>query len=524
MTKDENTQTRREFLHSVGDIGGTAAVYQAMISMGLLMPGDAAGAELRNQWVARANQITTEVKPTVAVLGGGISGLCVGYELKKAGFPFFVVEARQRPGGRNHTIRSGSVVDEVDSQQTCTFDNEEELYFNAGPARISQHHSNLLAYCRELNVPLQALVNDNRGAYIHDSAAFGGTPVRAREVITAMRGNITELLAKAINANALNGDISIDERSFVLDVLRDYGALNANYKYTGSTRGGVLPGTGGLISSQSIQPLNLNDFFFDTSVPFRVNFGESYNQAATMMQPVGGMDRIAYAFANELKEDLYYGAEVTAMRRAGNRVRLEGRANGAEGAVEVDYAVVAMPPSVIKDIPNDFSLSARNEIANVNYAKPIKIAFQSPRFWETDEQIYGGISWTDAEILQIWYPSGGFGQDKGVILGSYLYDGSHAENFANLSVEARNEFTLAAGEKVHSQYRENLSRGISVAWNKVPYTLGGWAKSTPSSILQQPDGPFLFAGDHLTYLHGWQEGAVISGLNALNNLLDIMGV
>jgi len=25
-------------------------------------------------------------------------------------------------------------------------------------------------------------------------------------------------------------------------------------------------------------------------------------------------------------------------------------------------------------------------------------------------------------------------------------------------------------------------------------------------------------------LHGWQEGAVISGLNALNNLLDIMGV
>ena len=84
MTKDENTQTRREFLHSVGDIGGTAAVYQAMISMGLLMPGDAAGAELRNQWVARVNQITTVVKPTVAVLGGGISGLCVGYELKKS--------------------------------------------------------------------------------------------------------------------------------------------------------------------------------------------------------------------------------------------------------------------------------------------------------------------------------------------------------------------------------------------------------------------------------------------------------
>ena len=241
-----------------------------------------------------------------------------------------------------------------------------------------------------------------------------------------------------------------------------------------------------------------------------------------MMQPVGGMDRIAYAFANELKQELYYGVEVTAMRRAGSRVRLEGRTNASEGAIEVDYAIVAMPPSVIKNIPNDFSLSTRNAIAAAEYAKPIKIAFQSPRFWETEEEIYGGISWTDSEILQIWYPSGGFGQEKGVIIGSYLFDGFHAENFANLSIEARKEFTLAAGEKVHSQYRENLSHGISVAWNKVPYSLGGWVKSAPSSILQKPDGPFLFAGDHLTYLHGWQEGAVISGFNALNNLLDIM--
>jgi hypothetical protein len=50
MTKEEDKQSRREFLHSVGDIGGTVAVYQAMISMGLMMPGEAEGAGLRNQW------------------------------------------------------------------------------------------------------------------------------------------------------------------------------------------------------------------------------------------------------------------------------------------------------------------------------------------------------------------------------------------------------------------------------------------------------------------------------------------
>ena len=70
----------------------------------------------------------------------------------------------------------------------------------------------------------------------------------------------------------------------MLDVLSDYGNLNHNFEFIGSKRGGILSGTGGLTPSQSSEPLKLDDFFFDTSVPFRINFGESYNQAATMMQ------------------------------------------------------------------------------------------------------------------------------------------------------------------------------------------------------------------------------------------------
>jgi len=522
MTQKPDHQSRREFLHSIGKVAGTAAVYQAMISMGLLVPGDAQAATRRQRWNATSAANLDGPKPTIAVLGAGISGLATAYELKKTGFPCFVIEARDRPGGRSHTLRSGSVVEETSHQQSCTFDQGDDLYFNAGPARISQHHSNLLAYCRELNVPLQALVNDNRGAYIHNSAAFGGRPVRAREVIATMRGNISELLAKAINASALDSDIGFDERSFVLDILRDYGALDQNYRFRGTTRGGLEEGSGGLLPNQAIAPLNLDDFFFDTDVPFTPNFSESYNQSATMMQPVGGMDKIAYGFAEQLQEDIYYGAEVTAIRRTATGVRIEGRAGDESGAIEADYAVIALPPSVLKSIPNDFSNETQNAISSVQYAKPTKIAFQSPRFWESEEQIYGGISWTDPNILQIWYPSGGFGQEQGIIVGSYLFGGSHAESFANLSPAARIERALSGGEKIHPQYRESLARGISVAWGRVPYTLGGWSNSNPSSLLQRADGPFLFAGDHLTYLQGWQEGAVISSINALDNLLDLI--
>jgi len=108
-----------------------------MISMGLLVPGDAQAVQSRKRWDASLQNLS-DPKPTIAVLGAGISGLCIAYELKKAGFPFFVIEARERPGGRSHTIRSGSVVQEYDSQQLCGFDDAQELYFNSGPARISQ--------------------------------------------------------------------------------------------------------------------------------------------------------------------------------------------------------------------------------------------------------------------------------------------------------------------------------------------------------------------------------------------------
>ena len=339
-----------------------------------------------------------------------------------------------------------------------------------------------------------------------------------------MRGNIAELLSKAINAGALDSDISFSEQNAVLNVLRNYGDLDSSNIFTNSTRSGLQEGSGGLTAGLPRAALNLDDFFFDTSVPYVPTFSESINQSATMLQPVGGMDKIAQALADEVSEESFYGIEITAIRRSGSGAVIEGMVDGTIGAAEVDYVIVAIPPSVLRDIPNDFSAATANAIAQVQYANPTKIAFQSPRFWESEDDIYGGISWTDPEILQIWYPSGGFGQEKGIIVGSYLFGGTNATNFQNLSIDERIEIALAGGEKVHPQYRQNLSAGISVAWAKVPYSLGGWSVSTPSSLLQLPDGPFLFAGDHLTYLQGWQEGAVISSLNALNNLLDLMGV
>ncbi|MGK7945776.1 MAG: FAD-dependent oxidoreductase, partial [Microcystaceae cyanobacterium] len=58
--------------------------------------------------------------------------------------------------------------------------------------------------------------------------------------------------------------------------------------------------------------------------------------------------------------------------------------------------------------------------------------------------------------------------------------------------------------------------GISIAWGKIPDSLGGWLswqeedRQGAYQVLSQPDGPIYLAGEHLSYLTGWQEGAILS--------------
>ena len=53
--------------------------------------------------------------------------------------------------------------------------------------------------------------------------------------------------------------------------------------------------------------------------------------------------------------------------------------------------------------------------------------------------------------------------------------------------------------------------GVSRAWLKVPFQKGAWPRGyEPPEALRKPDGAIHFAGDQVTALPGWQEGAVLA--------------
>ena len=511
--------TRRSFINLVGAAGGLSAAYSTMAAMGLLpVPAVYAGPPPLPPDLGRGRR--------VVILGAGIAGLTASHELTKAGFECVVLEAQHRPGGRCWTLRGADTVEEIDNVQVVRWDRSDDLYFDPGPARLPHHHKAILGYCKELGVPLQPIINDNRNALVQDDATFDGVPVRMRRVVNDLRGHLAELTAKAINQGALNETLNATDKDSLLALVRRFGALGTDYSYGGSARAGFAePPGAGLRSGRLNEPLALKAMITRPFWNDVASFGERFEHAGTMLQPVGGMDQIALAFAKTLGERIRYNKVVTQMRRLGEaraRVVYRDRLTGAEAALEAEDVLVTLPLSVLAGIPSDLSPRHRNAIGAATYLPAAKVAFEAKRrFWEEDDQIYGGISWTTQDITQLWYPSTGIHSDKGIVVGAYIWSTDIGDAFAKLSPSERLELALKQGEKLHASYRSDTRNGVSVAWGQMPFSKGAWCEWEPDDrrtvypVLLEPDGPFVLAGEHLSNLPGWLEGGVLAAHEAL---------
>lgn len=527
---------RREFLAAIGKAVGGSAMLRAMAAMGIVSSISACGSSSAasapgapsppaprldsprpGDWPANIGS-----GKTVVILGAGIAGMAAALEMSRLGYACTILEARASAGGRVLTLRAGDVVNEIDSSQTCQFDFDDELYFNAGPSRIAQHHEFLLGYCREFGVKLESFTNDNRGAWLHSPGAFGGQPQVARRLLADTRGGIGELLSTAINQNALDEALTEADKANILAMLRQFGDLDINNRYNGTLRGG-FPGQensgsrqrGELLPARQLQDL-VTEFFWG----LRLSFSQGFDQQPVMLQPVGGMDRIARAFESQVAGDVIFDATVTEIRKTagGTRVIYNDR-SGTPVTLEFDYCVVTIPTPVLAGIANDFSAAHQAEIAGFVYSSPVRVAFQAPRFWEQEHNIYGGITWTDQEITQIWYPNHGFQNPSGIIVGAYIFDGPAGGRFTGLAPSARVDATRAQVSNIHPQFPVEAAHGISVAWRKMPNQRGGWGTSNPSVLLTADDNIF-FAGEHLSILQGWQEGAILSAYSAIDQIVN----
>jgi monoamine oxidase len=516
--------SRRDFLMRVGQAGGYSAAFLAMQGLGLTEAH-----AIQSAAIQAAPGSGKGIK--VAILGAGIAGMVTGYELRALGYDCTILEARTRPGGRNWSVRGGTEVKFVDgSTQTCSWD--KGYYQNVGPARLPSIHKAILGYCKKLGVQLEVEVNVTTSEYLQNDNASNKAPMLFRRVDNDTRGHVSELLAKCINQGALDQDMSKEDRDRMLSFLRIYGELDQAGKYTGSPRAGYSqwPGAGndtGVLEKPIDMHTLLDDNFWQGML-----YTEAFDMQATMFQPVGGMDRIPYAFAKALGPMIKYDSPITEIRKTAKGVRIGYTEKGSPKMIEADYCICALPLNIMRKIPNDLSAPYKKVIDECTYAGAYKLAWQSRRFWEQDYNIYGGMEFVSVGPSPIWFPSWGMFTDTGIVLSGYTDESRTA--FGQMTLAEKCEESRKSIERLHPGHGKELQKPIYVGWSKVPYNEGSWIRSYGSDVsggegssanlgyetLLQPDGPIIIAGDHCTRVVAWQEGAALSALRAVQMLSD----
>ncbi|MGE7368830.1 flavin monoamine oxidase family protein [Neorhizobium sp. NPDC001467] len=550
----------------------------------------------------------------VAIIGGGVAGLTAAYTLANAGFRVAVFEADGRYGGRSLTARPSDAkykdwwfakynrerrfpamyVDRYQErpdspaagEQVCTFMDDEwasngyrgnpvELFLNAGPGRIPSNHVNLIALCQEIGVALEPyfflstsnlLQSDTfrRG----EAIPFGQVNYSLFSQMAAMMYRVTQEVVKLQGASAGEQATKLENLYRLFGNLSTHGQAQDTSQLGFSTLPGGWRDAGAIRKSVPMEEILNSHFIGDADANPELSPGSflfnSFNidWQPTLMQPVGGMDRIwqqlllqdipSTAFADpSIQEQPGAGAKVgnlvllnTSVSRVtvldtGVSLAFQRSGQNAPSEVAFDFCVSTIAPSLLRDILNPSNIPREfldgltafsktggpwgNDPAPDLWTPAIKVGWQGKdRFWETKNEIYGGISWTTDIIGQIWYPSEDFTAHTGILTGAYNR-GEMAATYARQTQEQRLATARAGLGKLHKGEEDNVTHGMSIAWQYMPHQVGGWASDTAytnPAVYKQittftENGSFYCAGDTWSYWPGWQEGSVASAYRAI---------
>lgn len=511
MTEQNNKIiTKRDFLHTIGMIGGSAAVMTAMTGFQHAIASDAKEPPMLH---------TGGNGKKVVILGAGLAGMVSALELSKKGYEVELLEARDFAGGRTSCARKGTKITHADgTTHTCDFDHGQ--YLNHGAWRIPGQHQSTLHYCRTLGVELEVMLNHSSQSYLYADNIDGplnNTRVRRIHLEADRKGHVAELLAKCATGGALDDMLSAEDIEKLLTYLKGMGLINnETFEYQANQIRGFSTYKGGGDNYGTLsEPYDLSDLLNMNMAAREL----TSDHPTCMFQAKGGMDQISLALRDALPRGIMkLNKEVTKISQSedGVSINYKDTMNGTEMTTTGDFLISTIPYAVVTEIDNDFSADIIDAMKTPGPSQVAKFGLQmKKRFWETEDMIYGGIS-TTSMAGNIAYPSADIhGTNGGVLLGSYLF-GDLSNKFSAMSMDQKIEYALSIGEKVHpGQYRENFNgKAAGVIWQDEKYNKSGWSSWRGDSIKKLPtilkgQNRVLFSGDCISpRLSGWMAGAI----------------
>ena len=494
MTSEQTPVSRRAFL------GGTAG---AALAVGALRTGGGSS-QARTTTVGVRDRPDPGAAQRVVVVGAGLAGLTAALDLRAAGWDVVVVEARQRVGGRVHTLYGG--------EDGVPF--ERGMHAEAGGESIDDNHTAIQALLRRFGI-----ATERRGGSTTDRAAAGLFRYRDHTytfaALAAVRGGIalTDYLRVADelqrlaekhridpeHPGAADGAADLDQQSFAawLDSLN------------------LVPEARFVVDQANVSLYDAE--LRDVSMLFVAQQAAAASgvpdSASETMRVTGGNATLPRAIGAEMGRAVITGAPVTTVRRRGHVVSVVAGRREHVGA----HVVIAIPTPALRHVRFDPPLPEpiAAAISGLELGATTKVVnqYRAP-FWRTQHQ--SGFSMADLTYRISWdatdsYPA------PAALLTTFTTAGN-GRILSELASHARIRRVRRELAVVFPDSPAQLAGpAASVAWANEPFTGGGYAFYKPGQLgrfwepLRAGTDRIHFAGEHLEAPAGYMESAVRSG-------------
>lgn len=439
----------------------------------------------------------------VVVVGAGLAGLTASLDLLAQGWDVTLLEARERVGGRVHTVTGFA----------------EGLHAEAGGESIDEGHYALLALIKRFGLTTERRPPQKPyDAFV----SYGGKRTRL-PLFLARRGGkvLTDVLAfdDAVAALADGVDPLHPERARSaerLDALSLDQFIRAQH---------LVPEAEFVVRTQNRALYNADPA--DLSMLFLAQ--QAAHSATESQTPVdelvfaetrrirGGNAQLPRAMAKAIGARLHTGTPIKRIEHNPDRVRVM-TVDGT--SIDAAWAVVAVPPAPLRNVT--FAPALPNALAaaigGLDLGDAVKVTreYRHPT-WNyeggsgfTLTDLPFGIAWasTDSQM------AGGLAPG---LLTAFI-TGTPAKEAAALAPSVRKAQVFKQFDAVYPEMAKAATgRSSTMAWRNEAFTGGGYAAFKPGqmapffSTIRAGAGRIRFAGEHTCELLGYMESAVRSG-------------